>query len=152
MLSTNLIIHRCIDLGSIKFSVNKRSGSIKSEFTYCSNSFARALVIGPILISLDFFGATSSSSKGVGYNGGVIGMSSPTSPFERRQPRRCKVFTFIWCQISNVETIADTILSCRKIYLVGIIIDLGKNLVRTSAMGYQHESSSQNLPSSIPPY
>jgi hypothetical protein len=76
MLSTNLIIHRCIDLGSIKFSLNKRLGSIKSEFTYCSNSFERALVIGPILISLDFFAATSSSSKGVGDNGGVIGMSS----------------------------------------------------------------------------
>jgi hypothetical protein len=76
VLSTNLIIHRCIDLGSIKFSVHKRSGSIKSEFTYCSNSFACALVIGPILISLDFFAATSSSSKGVGDNGGVIGMSS----------------------------------------------------------------------------
>jgi hypothetical protein len=75
MLSTNLIIHRCIDLGSIKFSLNKRSGSIKSEFTCCSNSFACALVIGPILISLDFFAATS-SSKGVGDNGGVIGMSS----------------------------------------------------------------------------
>jgi hypothetical protein len=66
MLSTNLIIHRCIDLGSIKFSLNKRSGSIKSEFTCCSNSFACALVIGPILILLDFFEETSSSSRGVG--------------------------------------------------------------------------------------
>jgi hypothetical protein len=75
VLSTNLIIHRCIDLGSIKFSLNKRSGTIKSEFTCCSNSFARALVIGSILISLDFFAATS-SSKGVGDNGGIIRMSS----------------------------------------------------------------------------
>jgi hypothetical protein len=75
MLSTNLIIHRCIDLGSIKCSLNKRSGSTKSEFTCCSNSLARALVIGPILISLDFFTGTS-SSKGVGDNGCVIGMSS----------------------------------------------------------------------------
>jgi hypothetical protein len=76
VLSTNLIIHRCIDLGSIKLSLNKTSGSIKSEFTCCSNSFARALVIGPILISLDFFIATSSSSIGAGDNGGVIAMSS----------------------------------------------------------------------------
>jgi hypothetical protein len=76
VLSTNLMIHRCIDLGSIKLSLNKRSGSIKSEFTCCSNSFARALVIGPSLISLDFFAATSSSSIGAGDNGGVIGMSS----------------------------------------------------------------------------
>jgi hypothetical protein len=52
------------------------SGSIKSEFTCCSNSFARALVIGPILILLDFFATTSSSSIGAGDNGGVIGMSS----------------------------------------------------------------------------
>jgi hypothetical protein len=80
MLSTNLIIRRCIYLGSIKFSVNKRSGSIKSEFTYYSNSFAHSLVIGPILISLDFFTAKSSSSKGVGGNGGVIGMSSSSTP------------------------------------------------------------------------
>jgi hypothetical protein len=76
VLSTNLIIHTCIDLGSIKLSLNKTSGTIKSEFTCCSNSFARALVIGPILISLDFFAATSSSSIGAGDNGGVIGMSS----------------------------------------------------------------------------
>jgi hypothetical protein len=68
VLSTNLIIHRCIDLGSIKFSLYKRPGSIKSEFTSCCNSFARALVIGPILISLDFFAGTSSSSKGLGDN------------------------------------------------------------------------------------
>jgi hypothetical protein len=47
------------------FSLNKRLGSIKGEFTYCLNSFARALVIGLILILLDFFAATSSSSKGV---------------------------------------------------------------------------------------
>jgi hypothetical protein len=92
VLSKNLIIHRCIELGSIKFSVNKRLGLIKSEFTCCSNSFARALVIALVI----------------------------------NKP-----------QISNVETIADAILSCRKIYLVGIIIDLGKNLVRTSATG-QH--------------
>jgi hypothetical protein len=64
VLSINLIIYRCIDLGSIKLSLNKTSGSIKSEFTCCSNSFARALVIGPILISLDLFAATSSSSYG----------------------------------------------------------------------------------------
>jgi hypothetical protein len=80
VLSTNLIIHRCIDLGSIKFLLNKRSGSIKSEFTCCSNSFAHALVIGPILVSLDFFAATSSASKVVGDNGGVIGMSSSHAP------------------------------------------------------------------------
>jgi hypothetical protein len=76
VLSTNLIIHRCIDLGSIKLLLNKTSVSIKSEFTCCSNSFACALVIGPILISLDFFAATSSSSIGAGDNGGVIAMSS----------------------------------------------------------------------------
>jgi hypothetical protein len=65
-----------MDLGSIKLSLNKTSGSIKSEFTYCSNIFACALVIGPILILLDIFAVTSSSSIGAGDNGGVIGMSS----------------------------------------------------------------------------
>jgi hypothetical protein len=78
VLSTNLIIHKCIALGSIKFSLNKTSDSIKSEFTYFSNSFARTLVIGPILTSFDFFAATS--SIGVGDNGVVIGMSSSTCP------------------------------------------------------------------------
>jgi hypothetical protein len=85
VLSTNLIIHRCIDLGSIELSLNKTSGSIKSEFTCCSNSFARALVIGPILISLDFFAATSSSSIGAGDNGGVIGMSSSSTPSNQKR-------------------------------------------------------------------
>jgi hypothetical protein len=78
VLSINLIIHRCIDLDSIKLLLNKTSGSIMSEFTCCPNSFAHALVIGPILILLDFFAATSSSSIGAGDNGGVIGMSSST--------------------------------------------------------------------------
>jgi hypothetical protein len=75
VLSTNLILHRCIDLGSIKLSLNKTSGSIKSEFSCCSNSFARALVIGPILILLDFFASTPSSSIGARDIAGVIGMS-----------------------------------------------------------------------------
>jgi hypothetical protein len=92
VLSTNLIIYRCIDLGSIKLSLNKTSGSINSEFTCCSNSFARALVIGPILISLDFFAATSLSSIGAGDNGGVIGMSSSL-----HQTRVLRLEFGTWC-------------------------------------------------------
>ena len=57
--STNLSMHTNKDLGSKQFSLTKYSDSIRSEFTCCSNSFAGALVIGPILISsLDFFAAT----------------------------------------------------------------------------------------------
>jgi hypothetical protein len=81
VLSTNLIIHRCIELGSIKFSLNKRPISTKSEFIDCSNSFACALVIGPILTSLDFFATTSSSSIGVGDNGVVIAGPSRQNPW-----------------------------------------------------------------------
>jgi hypothetical protein len=63
------------NLGSTIFSLNRIPDSIKSELTYCLSSFARALVIGPILILLDlFFAATSSSSLGVGDNGSVLGM------------------------------------------------------------------------------
>src|SRR3954464_3762759 len=66
-------MHTYKDLGSIKSSTNKTSESIKSEFTCCSISFARALVIGPILISLELFTIGSSV-----YVGGVtvVGMSS----------------------------------------------------------------------------
>src|SRR4051812_33707782 len=66
-------MHTYKDLGSIKSSTNKTSESIKSEFTCCSISFARALVIGPILISLGLFTIGSSV-----YVGGVtvVGMSS----------------------------------------------------------------------------
>src|SRR3954462_8602561 len=66
-------MHTYKDLGSIKSSTNKTSESIKSEFTCCSISFARALVMGPILISLGLFTIGSSV-----YVGGVtvVGMSS----------------------------------------------------------------------------
>ena len=73
VLSTNLIIHKCIDLGSIKFSSTQTSDSIKSEFTCCSSSLARALVIGPILTSLGLSCAATSSS---GKDGKGLGMSS----------------------------------------------------------------------------
>src|SRR3954465_2395643 len=66
-------MHTYKDLGSIKSSTNKTSESIKSEFTCCSISFARALVIGPILISLGLF--TIGSSVYVG-GATVVGMSS----------------------------------------------------------------------------
>jgi hypothetical protein len=49
------------------FSLINISGSARSEFTCCSSSFARALVIGPILTSLDI----SFAAAGVG-----VGMSS----------------------------------------------------------------------------
>jgi hypothetical protein len=65
--SVNLIIQRYINLGSIKFSLINISGSARSEFTCCSSSFARALVIGPILTSLD----VTFAAAGVG-----VGMSS----------------------------------------------------------------------------
>src|SRR3954468_5551490 len=61
------------DLGSIKSSRSKTSESIKSEFTCCSKSFARALVIGPILISLGLFIIGSSLDIG---GATVVGMSS----------------------------------------------------------------------------
>ena len=66
VLSTNLIIHKCIDLGSIKFSSTQTSDSIKSEFTCCSSSLARALVMGPILTSLGLSCAATLSSGKVG--------------------------------------------------------------------------------------
>jgi hypothetical protein len=50
VLSTNLIIHRYIDVGSVKLLLNKTSSSINSEFTYCFNGFACALIMGPTLI------------------------------------------------------------------------------------------------------
>src|SRR3954464_12814852 len=69
-------MHTYKDLGSIKSSTNKTSESIKSEFTCCSISFARALVIGPILISLGLF--TIGSSVYVG-GATIVGMSSSFS-------------------------------------------------------------------------
>src|SRR6266540_4222854 len=75
VLSINLIIHKCNDLGSIKFSLTQTLDSIKSEFTCCSNNFARALVIGPILTSLAFSCTATSSS---GKDGKGLGMSSST--------------------------------------------------------------------------
>src|SRR3954466_14003665 len=61
------------DLGSIKSSPSKTSESIKSDVTCCSKSFARALVIGPILISLGLFIIGSSLDVG---GATVVGMSS----------------------------------------------------------------------------
>jgi hypothetical protein len=49
------------------------SDSTKSEFTCSSNSFARALVIGPILISLDLSCAATSLVEN---DGKGLGMSS----------------------------------------------------------------------------
>src|SRR5215208_4008748 len=63
--------------------------------------------------------------------------SSPPPPFKRRRPRRSKVFSVIWCQISNIERITDTKLINWKIYRVCIIIDLGKHFVRTSTTRLQ---------------
>src|SRR3954471_12860347 len=75
-------MHTYKDLGSIKSSPNKTSESIKSEFTCCSISFARALVIGLILISLGLF--TIGSSVYVG-GATVVGMSSsPSSSYRGR--------------------------------------------------------------------
>ena len=96
VLSTNLIIHKCIDLGSINFSSTHTSDSIKSEFTYCSSSLARALVIGPILTSLGLSCAAKSSSgkdgKGLGMSSsGVlrkIGATGPSAPFSPDDPAR----------------------------------------------------------------
>jgi hypothetical protein len=70
-------MHKYKDLGSIKFSSIKTSDSFRIKFTCCSSSLARALVIGPILISsLDFFlAATGSSSSSLG-EGVMVGMSS----------------------------------------------------------------------------
>src|SRR3954465_15608299 len=75
-------MHTYKDLGSIKSSTNKTSESIKSEFTCCSISFARALVIGPILISLGLFTIGSSV-----YVGGVtvVGMSSSRGDFQKKK-------------------------------------------------------------------
>jgi hypothetical protein len=49
---TNMIIQTCKDLGSIKFSFVNKLYSVRSEFTYCSNNLAHALVVGPIHRSL----------------------------------------------------------------------------------------------------
>src|SRR4051812_12323836 len=65
------------DLGSIKSSPSKTSESIKREFTCCSKSFARDLVIGPILISLGLFIIGSSLDVG---GATVVGMSSSSPP------------------------------------------------------------------------
>src|SRR6266540_254981 len=80
VLLINLSIHKCNDLGSIKFSLTQTLDSIKSEFTCCSNNFARALVIGPILTSLAFSCTATSSS---GKDGKGLGMSSSSSPLEK---------------------------------------------------------------------
>ena len=50
------------------------SDSTKSEFTCCSSSFARALVVGPILISLDLSCAISSLIEND--NGVYVGVES----------------------------------------------------------------------------
>jgi hypothetical protein len=49
---SNLITQTCKDLSSIKFSFIKVLYFTKSELTCCCNNLARALVIGPIHISL----------------------------------------------------------------------------------------------------
>src|SRR6266498_620524 len=84
VLLINLSIHKCNDLGSIKFSLTQTLDSIKSEFTCCSNNFARALVIGPILTSLAFSCTATSSS---GKDGKGLGMSSSAKVL-LLQPRR----------------------------------------------------------------
>src|SRR4051812_24600866 len=64
------------DLGSIKFSLYNMLESTKSEFTCCSINFARALVIGPILISSSFFLVESICSSCRTGDVLLVGMSS----------------------------------------------------------------------------
>ena len=73
----NLIIQTYKDLGSIWFSIDTKSDSIKSEFTCCSINFARARVMGPILISsLDPLVAAMAWLSSCGGDGSRVWMSS----------------------------------------------------------------------------
>ena len=89
--SMYLITHKHKDLGSIKLSSKYIAFSTKREFTCCSSSLARALVIGPILISsLDlFFAATGSSSLSIG-EGVMVGMSSSRTACAAHQVQQAR--------------------------------------------------------------
>jgi hypothetical protein len=77
----NLIIQTYKDLGSIWFSLDSKSDSIKSEFTCCSINFARARVMGPILISsLDPLVAAMAWLYLCGGDGSSVWMSSSQLP------------------------------------------------------------------------
>src|SRR3954467_7977311 len=115
-------MHTYKDLGSIKSSPNKTSESIKSEFTCCSISFARALVIGPILISLGLF--TIGSSVYVG-GATVVGMSSSVILYDS-SPERAKA--------PRVTTNS----SLDRLFQVGASLSRLRSSTKTIIPGLQH--------------